>query len=359
MAGAGAAPGSGVAKRVIQRLLVVVISLAATVLVLEAAFRIISPSEHIPQREYDAYLGWRGRPNLDCKLTERHFSISISQNEQGFRDRNRAWEKQEGLARVLFVGDSYTWGWAVEQDAIFTHVLEQRFLRQGWPVEVINTGVGGYSTDQILLYLLREGFWYSPDVVVYQVAANDIPGNTLGVSEGVYSKPFFRLEETGDLTLQACPVAPFTPEQRLTYWVSRHSRLAYFIKHRLHVSLLFRRGKEAPREESVQPAADAPGDYAFELFCALTHKIDQECRQRGVRFVALFDFDLGPQRWEYWQGRCGDVETYFVRDYLLSRKKESGTPATWPRREKTVAVSPQVSWVWPGLSSDRFGVAYS
>ena len=89
------------------------LSAGAVVLVLivaEAGLRILAPGQHIPQREYDELLGWRGRPELDCELREKLFTISVSQNSSGFRDRDRALAKRRGSMRIMCLGDSFTWG---------------------------------------------------------------------------------------------------------------------------------------------------------------------------------------------------------------------------------------------------------
>ena len=85
---------------------------------------------------------------------------------RGFRDAERQFAKPEGVRRVLCVGDSFTWGWGVEDDKIYTRVLQRMLDAEGRRTEVINAGIKGYGTVQCLVYLLHEGFEYAPDVVV-------------------------------------------------------------------------------------------------------------------------------------------------------------------------------------------------
>ncbi|MBN1165475.1 MAG: hypothetical protein JXB45_12930 [Candidatus Krumholzibacteriota bacterium] len=306
-------------------------STIVTLLAAELVLRLSAPLANIPQREYDPYLGWRGRSNLRCLLKEQSFSISIAQNSRGFRDRKRSLRGAPEVPRVLCTGDSFTWGWAVEQDLIYTSLLERRCLREGRRVEVINAGVGGYSTDQVLLYLQKEGFRYSPQVVIYQAARNDIQDNTRKRCEGLYHKPYFTLDDEGKLTLQGCPIPPFTLGQQLRYRLSRHSRLAYFLKHRLHLSLCSLSGKlrEGGSSSATLPAI-TEADYPFRLFCSLIVKMQEECEARGARLLVLIDFPLEAERMNLWRRKCADVETHFVEGYLRDKEESHGSPAFLP-----------------------------
>jgi hypothetical protein len=318
-------------RKYIPPLFITAGSVVIALLLIELFLRIFTPSAHIPQREYDPHLGWRGRSNLKCILAEQSFSISISQNSKGFRDKSRNSKGTWGVYRVLCTGDSFTWGWAVEQDAIYTSILEKRLLHEGYPVEIINTGVGGYSTDQVLLYLQREGFDYSPDIVVYQAAQNDITGNAQTVVEGLYHKPYFVLNDKGEPILEGYPVPPFTPLQRLRYCLSRHSRLAYFLKHRIHLSLFRGRGDAPGTGQVLRDRTEIDTEYPFRLFCALISKMHGECKARGVRLAVLIDFPFDPEQIKLWGRTCGGVDTHFLKAYLRSNEESYDTPAFIPK----------------------------
>jgi len=110
-----------VARKIVYSCLLAVLCLAAALFLAELGLRIFAPRENIPQRQYDPYLGWKGVPNLDCILNERLFKIEIRHNSQGFRDRERTIVKPPGCFRILAVGDSFTWGWGVRQEQIYTN----------------------------------------------------------------------------------------------------------------------------------------------------------------------------------------------------------------------------------------------
>jgi acyl-CoA thioesterase-1 len=75
-------------------------------------------------------------------------------------------------ARVVFLGDSLTAGFGLDERQAFPALLEGDLRRRGWRVEVINGGVSGDTTAggaARLSWLLRQ----SPDVVVVELGVND------------------------------------------------------------------------------------------------------------------------------------------------------------------------------------------
>jgi len=325
-------PGNGqpLWRRVVANLGLSVTALVVVFVAAELAVRIVCPHENIPQRQYDELLGWRGRPGLDCVLDQGYFEIRIQQNSDGFRDIERTRDAAPGTTRILCCGDSFTWGWGVEQEAIYTSVLETMYDREGADIEVLNAGVGGYSTDHVLLYLRGEGLSYSPDVVIYQAGRNDVRDNPRALVEQIYSKPVFVLREDGSLDLQGSPVPPLGFARRLKYVISRHSRLAYMLKHRLHVQGLTSGPPPAYRPSAVEGGTEGEAGYAFRLFCRLVAEMDDLCNARGADFVAIIDFALSESESSYWEEVCCDVDARFVAPYLQRREENTGHTACIP-----------------------------
>lgn len=145
---------------------------------------------------FDERLGWRNIPNW--RSTTHGQTLSI--NSKGLRDREYPLEKPDGIKRILVLGDSFTWGYGVADEQVYTEVLEQRLSA----FEVINTGVSGWGTDQEYLFLVNEGTLYSPDVVVLAFFIMNDPVEN--VSSRVYemNKPVFIDEQ---LTLGNVPVS--------------------------------------------------------------------------------------------------------------------------------------------------------
>jgi hypothetical protein len=63
--------------------------------------------------------------------------LLFQQNSAGFRDVERPVASLPGVYRIMCVGDSYTWGWGVEQEQIYTHLLGRWLCDAGQKVEVI------------------------------------------------------------------------------------------------------------------------------------------------------------------------------------------------------------------------------
>ena len=136
---------------------------------------------------YDPRLGWRNIPGWNAETFERPLAI----NSKGLRDREYAYAKPKGAKRALVLGDSFTWGYGVANDEIFTEVLEKRLAAAPVEWEILNAGVSGWGTDQELLFFIDEGVKYSPDIVVLAFyLINDPVNNASSIQYGLH-KPVF------------------------------------------------------------------------------------------------------------------------------------------------------------------------
>jgi hypothetical protein len=136
---------------------------------------------------HDPITGWRNIPGWRATTFGRLLTI----NSRGLRDREYDLKRTDGTPRILVLGDSYTWGYGVGDKEIFTEILEDRMARDGRACEVLNTAVSGWGTDQEYLFLLNEGFEYSPDVVILAFfLANDPTNNWYNRQYGLW-KPLF------------------------------------------------------------------------------------------------------------------------------------------------------------------------
>jgi len=98
----------------------------------------------------------------------------LKTNELGFRDRAVA-PKQPGEFRVVVLGDSFTVSAGVDQDRVFTSLMEKSRL----DTRVINLGVGGYNIVQYALVLQEVGLALKPDLVLVALFPdNDFTSDT-------------------------------------------------------------------------------------------------------------------------------------------------------------------------------------
>ncbi len=153
--------------------------------------------------KYDSILGWTLVPSSKARSISTEFDLTYRINKQGFRD-ERSYEPNRvpGTKRVIVFGDSFTFGWGVENNKTFAKVLERE---TGY--DILNFGVFGYDVGQYYLSLRDNGLGYDPDVVIYNVhIGNDIEDVIL---EHPYQspkfKPYFKVEN-GELVLKNVPV---------------------------------------------------------------------------------------------------------------------------------------------------------
>ncbi len=125
------------------------------------------------------------RPGLDLKFQ----GVQVTTNSLGMRGPERVIEKPPGTLRVALLGDSFAFGWGVEQKEGFAQIIEDRMnstLRSlnssgekvkkiGLPqrVEVLNFGVPGYSTFQETALFKERAMPFSPDAVLIYFVEND------------------------------------------------------------------------------------------------------------------------------------------------------------------------------------------
>jgi lysophospholipase L1-like esterase len=99
-------------------------------------------------------------------------------NDHGLRDRDRL-GKTPGTRRVLVLGDSYTWGYAVAEEEAYPPTAERLLKDRGHPdIEVINGGVPDYNSRQQRQLLERLLPVYQPDAVFLGYVVNDAEPST-------------------------------------------------------------------------------------------------------------------------------------------------------------------------------------
>ena len=137
---------------------------------------------------YDKRLGWRNIPNWQATTHGHKLTI----NSLGMRGREHSVVKPRGTKRILVLGSSFTWGFGVADDEVFSELLEDKLANFGHArYEVLNTGVSGWGTDQALLFLADEGFQYAPDLVVLSFNLTEHPIYNVNSVQFGLAKPMF------------------------------------------------------------------------------------------------------------------------------------------------------------------------
>lgn len=106
-------------------------------------------------------------------------------------------ETEADAPLVVFLGDSLTAGYGLDEDQAFPSLVENRLQAAGRPVKVVNAGISGDTTAgglQRLDWLLRQ----QPDILVVCLGANDgLRGVELESSEENLRQIVTRTQEAG------------------------------------------------------------------------------------------------------------------------------------------------------------------
>ena len=150
----------------------------------------------------DPELGWTQKPNLDVKsrIPGRDWIVRFQTNPDGITPAVARRRRQPGTRRIMIFGNSTVLGRSVPRDRTVTKQLERLLNRCGVKTEVINAGVQGYSTDQVLLHIQRLAPLYRPDIVMYGFCLNDLGGIGLRRAYGL-PKPMFMTRARDQLEL--------------------------------------------------------------------------------------------------------------------------------------------------------------
>lgn len=125
-------------------------SIAISILMAELSFRALGVEMRYlnPLRSFhvqDPVYGYRGRANFQGRFASlAGFDVLVKHDNRGFRLHESECPTDDRLPRLFVYGDSYTWGWGVEQGEVFTDLLNQHHPE----ICVVNRGLNGSGTVQ-------------------------------------------------------------------------------------------------------------------------------------------------------------------------------------------------------------------
>jgi len=122
-----------------------------------------------PDRDYE----YRMKPDHSGSNTLAGHTWRLTTNSRGFRGREIAPRKTPSRFRMLFLGDSVTFGVGVEDDEVFTELVAAESGDGGRAIEVVNLGVPGYNLHQECALLEEQIDLWNPDVVALTLGPND------------------------------------------------------------------------------------------------------------------------------------------------------------------------------------------
>ncbi len=108
------------------------------------------------------------------------FTFRYSNNSLGWRGRREYREEKPTDYRVLFLGDSFTYGLGVNDDQTFAVQVEKDLRADRLSVEVMTAGCPGKGTDYELKCFQTLGRKFHPDLTVLAFFGNDFQDNARG-----------------------------------------------------------------------------------------------------------------------------------------------------------------------------------
>ena len=270
-----------------------------------AGYRNIAPLETLFQ--YDPSLGWRGRPNASHRLKGYDFDVLVNHDRHGYR--NLSDPSGAGKGNILVLGDSYGWGWGVQDDQVFSTLA----MKMDDRLNLYNLSIPTYGTDQEYLTLvtfLRENDPYPFDGVILLFYVNDFD-DVGGIEGSSYPKSKFVIEND-KLSLVNTPV-PERKNEDFDRPTRREVRIENRFLFRFHFHNLVRRrgvewvkgnrnGTEVEISRSLRSDPTPVEKNNLDVTCMLFSKIASLCKRSDmfVHVVVLMTIKTDAKRWE-WQ----------------------------------------------------------
>lgn len=235
-------------------------------------------------------------------VVPRHFGpVTYTVNDDGFRGRPATVPKPAGVRRVMFLGDSFTFGWGVNDEETFCVRLEKLLNDSDagddvvW--ECLNLGVSGYNTIQERLLFEESVDRFNPDVVALVYYRNDTEPNLESKSNPAlqYRRSRFWLWEEAKIRLNNHLGREVFKVRKLVYTNPLESFRERGVKWResreAHAGIAQGcRTRGIPFLTVIQPAFDVnqPFDADFP-YRPIHEEVARWCREEGAPCVDLLD----------------------------------------------------------------------
>ena len=224
--------------------------------------------------DYDPVLGWVMKSNLRVNPDDQVNSLTTGQH--GIR-LNGSDTSAPPTGEILAVGDSYTFGTDVGDRHSWPAHLERMLGRP-----VVNAGVDGFGTDQIVLRAESLLPALKPAALVVSFFSHDFERAGMAVFSGA-SKPYFTMEG-GSLVLHNVPVPPYTGRLSETpLWLVLPS-YSYFLRFATD-RLGWGDWQQIVMRTSVWAANDPTA-----VSCALLRRLQTELAASGTKLLLVLQY---------------------------------------------------------------------
>lgn len=336
-------------KKFAVNLLVLIVSVAATLVCAEVGLRIAHigyPSLAGRRIFYtsDPYTGVRLRPGAEgLAHTDNEMFVRI--NSQGQHDREHARQKPANTYRIAVLGDSFVEAMQEPVEKSFSSILEKQLGScaglKGKSVEAINFGVAGYGTAQELQMLRHYAWDYSPDLVLLAFfTGNDIKNNAREL-EGDPYRPYFvhqnRKLVLDDSFLRAPGfLAQFDRYRMFLSWAGMHSHLVQVMSAARNYLATRNVGGETQAEMGLgdaiyQPPTDPVLRESWSVTEDMITTMRDEVRAKGAELLVVIlttglQVDPDSAAREQLEKRLGVPNLSYPDDRISEFAKREGIP---------------------------------
>jgi hypothetical protein len=164
------------ARRLAFWTILIVFTVATTLVGLELTVRVLAPQAYIyPRYQYSERLAQTLVPSTKMVAAQPGaWRFVYTTSQYGFRAPTMAVSNRYDRPNVLVLGDSYSFGNGVNDGEEYPAVLGRLLAEQA---NVVNLGVPGYGLTQEIRLFYEFGQVYDPAIVLLQFSANDPDDN--------------------------------------------------------------------------------------------------------------------------------------------------------------------------------------
>ena len=205
-------------------------------------------------------------PDSKVKIQGKEFVT----NAFGFRDKKYR-KRKVNKTRIIFVGDSITYGWGVTLEESYHKQIERLLDDKGYDVDVMGMGIPGYNTIQEYHLINETALDFKPDILILQISPNDFE-RTVSIKE-------YREGENLTLIPYHDYSIPFVIKKtKFTYFLMRNSHLFKFTNLKLYWFMNKRDSEYIPRDVFLLGEEDS---------LRYMGKIKKLLDKEGIRFAAV------------------------------------------------------------------------
>ncbi len=264
-------------------------------------------------------LGMRYVPGAVWRFRHPEYSVEYAINEDGFREpASPVSHPSSPGARLLLLGDSFTFGQGVAYEATWGAIAEGLLRQRGVPSRLINAGVQGMDTRSELLLLRELGPRYRPEAVVVGFLINDLYTNiSLNTDPGA---------DSGDADWSRVRDEVFVRASGgRTFHLLQLARRIVTSSDALYTKLYI----AAPdRGEFLRPPLSARPRRQLAVTEQLLKQLAAECRALNIPLVVLSIPQQFQVLYRVTQGvQAGDIDVAFYDRYFADLGRRAGF--TW------------------------------